>query len=86
MTSENDSSRRRKASWSVFGGSCQSQPGLGCTAQLSRSSSPGDGDPPLDPLLSPLHSFPSPITVSFLGILFPFQKTLGVCLLALKKD
>ena len=29
---------------------------------------------------------PLPITLSFLGILFPFQKTLGVSLLALKKD
>lgn len=85
MTSENDSSRRRKVSWSVFGGSCQSQPGLLCTAQLSRSSSPGDGD-----LLGPppfsFAQLPLPITLSFLGILFPFQKTLGVSLLALKKD
>lgn len=57
-----------------------------CSAPPSFLEEPGDGDPPLDPSPFSFAQLPLPITLSFLGILFPFQKTSGVSLLALKKD
>lgn len=83
MTSENDSSRRRKASW----------PALEAAASLSQACAVPPSFLDLLLVMDTLLWTPSfllctapPPHHCFLEILFPFHKTLGVSLLALKTD